>query len=341
MTLCLIVLNVAIYFGGVYGGGLSNVWDQLGFLTVRPAWYTAITHQFIHGGLMHLIGNMWFLWLFGTNLEDLMGRIGYVVYYLAGGAVAAFAFKISFNMTSDMSVPLGGASGAISAVMGGYFVLFPRSWVKCVFLLGWIPIPFSLPAVVFLGIYFVYQFAMMKILQFSSVAYMAHAGGFAFGALILWIMIAARVVIVPHLDKVKRGEFARVTPEDELMGKVEVAYEKKQFGALPRLYRELVSKKTEVEFTPEQQMRLADAVREAEDFHLATQLYRGVMEKDPHHELARKCGLEAASILAFKYKAKIPAMRYLQWVIRAGSPDDEDSARAKEILSMVKAGQPG
>jgi membrane associated rhomboid family serine protease len=136
--------------------------------------YLAIfTSMFLHGGLSHLVFNMWFLWLFGNNVEDAYGHLPYAVLYLLGGILATMLFVI---MNPDSTVPLVGASGAIAAVMGAYGVLFPNHQIKT--LLGWIVI--DLPAFVYLAIWFLLQFTLGG----SNTAWEAHVGGFVFGALV-------------------------------------------------------------------------------------------------------------------------------------------------------------
>src|SRR5206468_7368774 len=141
--------------------------------------------MFLHGGWMHVIGNMWYLWIFGDNVEDRLGHAGYIIFYLLCGIVAAFG-QIVIDPTSTL--PTIGASGAIAGVMGAYFVLYPRSRV-----LTLVPFFFIyfvwLPAWVMLGYWFLYQFlsgAATSIATASQqsgggVAFWAHVGGFVAG----------------------------------------------------------------------------------------------------------------------------------------------------------------
>jgi membrane associated rhomboid family serine protease len=137
--------------------------------------------MFLHGGWLHLLGNMWTLWIFGDNVEDRLGRGRYLVLYLASG-VAAALMHIYTNLGSD--VPTLGASGAIAGVMGAYFRFFPHARVETVippFIFG----PYYvLPAVLFLGWWFLLQFfngALSLGRGFGGIAWWAHVGGFAFG----------------------------------------------------------------------------------------------------------------------------------------------------------------
>lgn len=129
-----------------------------------------LTSMFLHGGVAHVVFNMWFLWIFGNNVEEAFGRLRYILMYLAGGVGATMTF-VAVN--PDSTIPLVGASGAIAAVLGSYAVLFPGHRVLS--LLGWFIVP--VPAALFLGIWFVAQFGLGG----TNVAWEAHAGGFAFG----------------------------------------------------------------------------------------------------------------------------------------------------------------
>jgi len=129
--------------------------------------------MFLHAGIAHILGNMWFLWLFGTNIEEAFGTLRYAAFYLIGGMVAALAF-VAVHPSSV--VPLVGASGAIAAVLGAYLVLFPGKLVLSWAFITLIPVP----AVIFLGLWFVGQFAVGD----AGVAWESHVAGFVFGALV-------------------------------------------------------------------------------------------------------------------------------------------------------------
>ena len=156
-----------------------------------------ITSMFLHGSWMHLLGNMWFLWLFGNNVEDSMGRFRFVVFYLVCGLIAAVA-QVVTNPTS--AIPMVGASGAISGVMGGYLVLFPRVRVFCLLILGFFVTSMALPAWMMLIYWFLIQF-VSGLAAFGGdvggVAFWAHAGGFVAG-LILVRLFARSEYLAAH-----------------------------------------------------------------------------------------------------------------------------------------------
>jgi rhomboid family protein len=153
-----------------------------------PTWVTAFTSMFMHGGFLHIIGNMLFLWIFGNNVEDSMGRPRFVVYYLLGG-LAALAGQVVFALNS--TAPTIGASGAVAAVLGGYLVLFPRARILTVVFIIFFFTLIELPALVMLGLWFLQQiyFSVAELSdplgQGSGVAYWAHIGGFVFGLLLI------------------------------------------------------------------------------------------------------------------------------------------------------------
>jgi membrane associated rhomboid family serine protease len=144
-----------------------------------------LTSMFLHGSWMHLLGNMWFLWLFGNNVEDAMGRFRFIVFYLACGLAAALA-QVATDPAS--AIPMVGASGAISGVMGGYLVLYPHVRVFCLVVLGFFVTSVGLPAWLMLIYWFALQF-LSGLAAFGGegggVAFWAHVGGFVAGLILV------------------------------------------------------------------------------------------------------------------------------------------------------------
>jgi membrane associated rhomboid family serine protease len=162
---------------------------------------TVLTSMFLHGGLMHVAGNMLYLWIFGDNVEDRMGHGRYLVFYLLCGIAAALAQTIS---VPDSVIPMVGASGAIAGVMGAYFVLYPRSRIVTL-----IPIFFffrivEVPAIFFLGIWFLMQF-----ISGVSTIGSTGAGGLA-GGIAVWAHVAGFVAGVSGVIVFRRPERQRV-----------------------------------------------------------------------------------------------------------------------------------
>jgi membrane associated rhomboid family serine protease len=155
-----------------------------------PAAVNLFTSMFMHGGLMHLGGNMLYLWIFGNNIEDRLGKVKFLLFYLASGVAAALSFVLT---DTGSQVPMVGASGAVSGILGAYLVSYPRASVQTlIFVLYFIRIV-RIPAMVVLGFWFLLQVMNgLPSLGGSSgggVAWFAHIGGFAFGALIFKLFV--------------------------------------------------------------------------------------------------------------------------------------------------------
>ena len=232
VTVALIALNVIAYFfwqkGGLTLGDpssqeylcqlydyaeipyeVTNPGEQVGVqgcdAPTAPTWLTLFTAMFMHGGLLHLGGNMLFLWIFGNNVEDSMGPVKFLVFYLLGGLAAA-ALQIAIG--PDSQIPNLGASGAVAGVLGGYLLLFPRARVITVIFIVFFFTIIELPALLILGFWFVQQvlfgyFDLNSAGEGGGVAYFAHIGGFAFGLLAIKLFADERK---------RRGQVERVRP---------------------------------------------------------------------------------------------------------------------------------
>jgi membrane associated rhomboid family serine protease len=157
----------------------------------EPSWTTSITSMFMHGGWMHILGNLWFLYVFGDNVEDSMGPIRFVVFYLLCGLAAVVAQVVS-NPTSP--IPMVGASGAIGGVMGAYAVLYPRVPVHMLVFLGIYVDRIVVPAYVMLGYWFLIQLVSGTLVSSAGggVAFWAHVGGFVAGVVLVFRFRDAR-----------------------------------------------------------------------------------------------------------------------------------------------------
>ena len=146
-------------------------------------WITILTAMFMHAGWAHILGNMLFFWVFGPEIEDVMGPLRYLAFYLLSG-FAATAAQIIVDPTS--SVPNLGASGAIAGVMGAFLITYPRDRIRTLLIIGWFIQVTLIPAIILVGIWFLIQLfteiGALATVQNSGVAYMAHVGGFIFGA---------------------------------------------------------------------------------------------------------------------------------------------------------------
>jgi membrane associated rhomboid family serine protease len=180
ITISLIIINTVVFFYtyqdlnfyiNFYGFRAENFFD--GKL------YTVFSSMFLHGDILHLLGNMWFLWVFGDDLESRMGNFKFLLFYFFCGICSAALYAITSLGTGD---PVVGASGAISGILGGYLMIFPKNKIKAI-----IPIPVlfiaSLPAFIFIIAWFIFQ--MVSVGGESIVAYWGHIGGFLAGALFI------------------------------------------------------------------------------------------------------------------------------------------------------------
>jgi membrane associated rhomboid family serine protease len=151
--------------------------------------FSLFTSMFLHGGWLHIISNMVFLLVFGDNVETVMGKAGYLIFYLVGGLAASAAF-IALN--PNTTVPSIGASGALAAVLGAYIVMFPRSQVRALVFLGFFATVTRVTAFIFLGLWFLLQLfqgiGTLGVEQSGGVAYWAHIGGFVFGLVVGFVL---------------------------------------------------------------------------------------------------------------------------------------------------------
>ncbi|MDO8683676.1 MAG: rhomboid family intramembrane serine protease [Armatimonadota bacterium] len=157
----------------------------------HPLWITIFTSMFMHGGLLHLGGNMLYLWIFGNNIEDVLGHFKFLLFYLAGGVAAAFAHIVTASVDpTAATIPTVGASGAIAAVLGAYLVLYPTARIICLVFLGWFITTAAIPALVVLALWFLLQLLNVSIVGGAGggVAYWAHIGGFVIGIILIYVL---------------------------------------------------------------------------------------------------------------------------------------------------------
>jgi membrane associated rhomboid family serine protease len=194
ITLLLIAANVLVFAGWQLRVGLEDSVAMAGFLpeelTTRSSttWYYVFTSMFMHGGWMHLLGNMWFLWIFGKNVEDNCGFFRYLLFYLLCGVAATLAFTI---VDPHSKIPLVGASGAISGILGAYLLHHPRARVLTLVPIGPIIRLMEIPAWMFFLIWIGFQVLSQVLasrahgVATSGVAYAAHIGGFIAGMFLI------------------------------------------------------------------------------------------------------------------------------------------------------------
>ena len=182
ITTALILINAAIFLWSLLD--FDHVINAYGFVPAQFAFLTIVTSMFLHGGFDHLFGNMWYLFLFGDNVEDRLGKLPYLAFYLASGIAAAL---VHFATNPSSLIPTIGASGAISGVLGAYLVFYPQVRVH-VFSYVY---QGTVPAWAMIGFWFILQlvFGAMSLAggAGSGIAFWAHVGGFVFGAAVAWL----------------------------------------------------------------------------------------------------------------------------------------------------------
>jgi membrane associated rhomboid family serine protease len=201
VTIGIIALNaLAFWFElSLSGGARQGFLREFGIVPAEFGWTTLVSSMFLHGGWLHIIGNMWYLWIFGDNVEDRLGHGRYLVFYLMCGALAGLAQTL---VTPDSYVPTIGASGAIAGVMGAYFVLYPHSRVLTLIPLFIFIEIIEIPAIFFLGFWFLMQL-------FSGAGSIARTTG-SQGGVAFWAHVAGFLVGLVGVFVFRRPERERV-----------------------------------------------------------------------------------------------------------------------------------
>lgn len=199
LTVCLMSVNILIYLWGltVQPAKLNMVYYEFGMipfdLTQSPmrGYPTIFSAMFLHGGFWHLAGNMLYLWIFGANIEDVLGKFRFILFYLVCGTIAAFCHAVT---NAGSGIPMIGASGAIAGILGAYMILYPKAKVRTLIFLGFFITIIRIPAVVLLLLWMALQIYNSLIMQADGggVAWLAHIGGF----------IAGMVLILPFKNRI-------------------------------------------------------------------------------------------------------------------------------------------
>ena len=193
LTWVLIAANLGIFFGAWASGRLDGLVMSFG---MRPRevlagreLHTLITSMFLHGGILHVAGNVWYLWIFGDNIEDVLGKKRFIFFYFAAGIAAGLVHATAF---AGSNVPVIGASGAISGVLGAYMILYPWARVHTAVVLFYIIQLVSIPAIILIGFWFFLQVISASVTWISGIstgiAYLAHIGGFIAGIVLILLL---------------------------------------------------------------------------------------------------------------------------------------------------------
>lgn len=310
---------------------------QYGFRPAAPSMITLFTAMFLHGGFLHLFGNMLFLWIYGDNVEHRLGRMTFLFWYLATG-VAATLFHALFSL--DSPLPLIGASGAISGVLGFYFIWFPRNTVRLLFFF----FPFfmnviTVPARFVLGFYLLVDnllpFLVIRGTQGGGVAHGAHIGGFLAGLAVAWYMDRREVVGRPkEYRQVHAPAEAGETPAQRITKSLATG----DYTGAAQAYFALEPDQTRRILTPEGSLALADWLQQNGHPRAALTMYRRHLRDYPHGPGAAEAHVGAGSVQLTSLDQPTPAYQHFLDALDL-DPSPDTAARARAAMDTIAARQ--
>jgi membrane associated rhomboid family serine protease len=302
-----------------------------GYRPAAPHAPDLLSCMFLHGGFMHLFGNMLFLWIYGDNVERRVGAVPYLFWYLMTGVVATLTHALVFP-SSEM--PLVGASGAISGMLGFYFVFFPRNVVRVLFFLPpFLMNVFEIPARIVLGVYLVVD----NLLPFlfageGGVAHGAHIGGFLAGATVAWVMDRRALQVRPDVTGPAAGPMAGV----RVPAAIRAAVAEGRYDEAAASYFALPSPAARGVVSPNEAVALATWLREQGHAEAALALLRRIVRDVPRGEgLAEVCALAGTILLEDRHEPTA-AYQYLLSALELG-PRPETAAGVRRQLAVIDA----
>ncbi len=304
---------------------------QHGFRPADPNFVDLLTSLFLHAGFLHLAGNMLFLWIYGDNVEHRLGHLRYLLAYVGTG-IAATLFHAAFQPSSQL--PLIGASGAISGVLGFYFLWFPRNAVRLLLLFPFL-LRVTVPARVLIGVYIVLEnlvpFLLTRGGGASGIAYGAHIGGFLSGLATAWLMDRREMAARPREYRRVRTRPMSEHPSAETIGRRLAAG---QFAAAANAYFALAPESTRGILEPEDSLALAEWLRRNRHARAALVLYRRHLRDYPRgpgaaeaHFGAGMIQLEAMGQATAAYQHFLDALEH--------DPPPETAMRPREALAAI------
>lgn len=301
-----------------------------GFRPSQPSFEDLFASLFLHAGFLHLFGNMLILWIYGDNIEHRLGSIGYLFAYLATG-IAATLFHLA--LAPDSPLPLIGASGAISGILGLYFRWFPHNKVRLfVFLFPFLMDVFIIPARLVLGFYLIGDNLLPLLLHSGSgsgIAYGAHIGGFVGGMLTAWLMDQ-------HTLRQRPREYAAAVAPSEEASPLDHQLDAGDFESAARTYFALPAHSTIGLLSPAQGLALAEWLRNNRHTQAALTVYRRLLRDHQSGPGAAEANLGAGLVLLEDLGQPTPAYQYLLDVLDCGpSPEIAERARAA-LLAIVE-----
>lgn len=307
-----------------------------GFRPAAPVVATLFTAMFLHAGFLHLFGNMLFLWIYGDNVEQRLGRVSYLFWYLATG-LAATLFHTLFALTSPL--PLIGASGAISGVLGFYFLWFPRNTVRLLFVLfPFFMNVFMVPARVVLGLYLLADNLLPFLMTRGTgggVAHGAHIGGFLAGLLVAWVMDRRAVTGRPPEY---RAVSAAAESEEAPAHSLARAIARGDFAGAAEAYFALSPDQTRRVLQPEDSLALADWLQQNGHPRAALTVYRRHLRDYPQGPGAAEAHVGAGSVQLNSPSLATSAHHHFLDALDL-DPSSETAARARAGLDAIAARQ--
>jgi membrane associated rhomboid family serine protease len=326
-----VVFIIQVLFAGERAGFSKAIEPFV--LGPGSGFWTYITYQFLHGDIWHFAGNMLVLYVFGPNVEDRFGRIGFLLFYLAGGIIAGVVHMLVDN------APVIGASGSIAAVTGAYLILFPKTRIKAV-LFFFVIMPIMIPAPWIIGFAIFKDVALRSMGSDSGVATAAHLGGYAFGiGLSFGLLATGRLSREPYdlftlLKQAKRRRAYRELSSKHDFYEPKKSVEKKQ----PRTPVTEKSVATDEAERDDRRMRLRANVARAVgkgDADAAERAFRALLDAHGEDSLPRSMQLSLGNLL-FSSGKREPAAAAYDGFLRS-NPDDPESPRVRLMLAMICA----
>ncbi len=308
---------------------------RYGFRPGSASLLTLFSSMFLHGGWMHLAGNMLFLWIFGDNVEQRLGWFRYLLGYLAAGAAATLFFAL---FVPGSQIPLVGASGAISGVLGCYFLWFPRNKVKTfVFLFPLLMTTFYLPARLVLGFYLVLDNLIPFLInggRATGVAHGAHIGGFLFGLAMAWGFNRWQGVQAVRQEANAEGKVTTMSPESIIAGELKAG----RYAFAAHLYLGLDSQAERLAVAPDLVLAIGDYLLDQKQYAQALEVFRRFVAERPASMQVDHAYLGAGQAMLHQPRGHLSARQYFLAAIDTATTA-ETARMARDYLRRLDAGE--
>jgi len=351
INICLIAANIIIYVLLFGKDIVPYSFDPNNF-----KFYTLVTSMFIHAGFLHLIGNMFYLYLFGDNVENAMGQVFYLIFYISGGIISVLIFIL--NTLLSQQALLVGASGAISAVMGAYIVFYPRVKIRAIFFVAYAVKRMAVSAFLLIGFWFLMQLWSSTSSQGSYIAYWAHIGGFIYGAGIGFLykkfFISEQDLFTPE-EKIKfKMEQKEETEElkqeniyavvDNKISIIESLIRENKIEEAKKEYIEMERFPVRGALVPDNQLLMASSLEQEGNYIIALQAYMRFLCNYPKHLLAVKVMAAVGLLFINKFNNIAVGFSYIHRALENADTINDENLLGKtrkareEIAVKVKNG---